>query len=104
VKYNSSGTAQWAKSVSEAGGDSYFNGVSAGSDGVYAAGYITGRSLYNFGSGVKPSGVHSGKNIILVRYSGTGETDWAQAPASGNNNSLLNGVSVSSDDSVYCGW
>ncbi len=41
VKYNSSGVAQWAQTVTAGTGDSFFTSVSVAPDGsVYAAGYI----------------------------------------------------------------
>ncbi len=43
VKYNSSGVAQWAQTVTAGSDSSNFFGVSVASDGsVYAAGYIDG--------------------------------------------------------------
>jgi outer membrane protein assembly factor BamB len=101
VKYNSSGAAQWAQTVT--GGDnSCFNGVAVGSDGsVYAAGYIDGGITYNFGNNVKAFGSCSGDNIVLVKYNSSGVAQWAQTVTGGGNNSWFKGVAVGSDGSVY---
>lgn len=103
VKYNSSGVAQWAQTVAEAGGDSSIsNGVSVSSDGsVYAAGYITGTGSYNFGNSVTATGAYNGFNTVLVKYDSTGVASWAQTVTAGSNNSFFNGVSVASSGSVY---
>jgi hypothetical protein len=69
VKYNSSGTAQWAQTVTVGSSNSEFLGVSVGSDGsVCAAGSIWGTSTYDFGNGVTAAGTYSGSNIVLVKY------------------------------------
>ncbi len=105
VKYNSSGVAQWAQTVTAGPADSFFTSVSAVAlDGsVYAAGYIQGTSTYNFGNGVTATGTATdGINIILVKYNSLGVTQWAQTVAAvGGDSSIFFGVSVGSDGSVY---
>ncbi len=100
VKYNSSGVAQWAQTVTAASDQSGFYGVSVASDGsVYAVGFITG--TYNFGNGVTATGISSGFNIILVKYNSSGVAQWAQTVAAGSDDSWFGSVSVASDGSVY---
>jgi hypothetical protein len=69
VKYNSSGQAQWAKTV-EAGtvaDASFFSSVAVDISGnVYAAGSQEG--ILNYGNGVTATGTYSGSNVLLVKY------------------------------------
>ncbi len=105
VKYNSSGTAQWAQTVTAGPADSFLTSVSAvAPDGsVYAAGYIQGTSIYNFGNSVTATGTATdGINIVLVKYNSSGVAQWAQTvTATGSDSSIFFGVSVGSDGSVY---
>ena len=69
VKYDSSGVAQWAQTVTAGSDESSFTSVFVASDGsVYAAGSIDGTGTYNFGNGVTAAGTYAGGNIVLVRY------------------------------------
>ena len=66
MKYNSSGVAQWAQTVTAGSRSSDFNSVSVASDGsVYAAGYISGTGTYNFGNSVTATGAYDG---IITLY------------------------------------
>ncbi|HUJ18005.1 MAG TPA: hypothetical protein VL197_08425, partial [Nitrospirota bacterium] len=95
VKYNSSGVAQWAQTVTAGSSFSIFFSVSAASDGsVYAVGYIDGTVAYDLGNGVTATGTNSGNNMVLVKYDSSGVTQWAQTMTSGSGNSVFNGVSV----------
>jgi hypothetical protein len=103
VKYNSSGVAQWAQTVT-AGSTSSENlfGVSAASDGsVYAVGYIDGSGTFNFGNSVTAIGAYAGENVVLVKYDSTGVASWAQTVTAANNASFFAGVSVASSGYVY---
>jgi len=100
VKYNSSGTAQWAKTVIGGSHSSLF-GVSAASDGsVYAAGYIDGAGTFNFANGVSATGTSSSSNMVLVKYNSFGNAQWARTVSGGSSSDLF-GVSAVSDGSVY---
>jgi outer membrane protein assembly factor BamB len=103
VKYNSTGVAQWAQTVT-AGSTSSENlfGVSAASDGsVYAVGYIDGSGTFNFGNSVTAIGAYAGENVVLVKYDSTGVASWAQTVTAANNASFFAGVSVASSGYVY---
>lgn len=79
VKYNSSGDTQWAKSVTSGSSTSIFNSVAADSNGnIYAGGYVSGTSTYNFGNGVNITGTSSHANSVLVRYDSGGNVVWAK--------------------------
>jgi hypothetical protein len=70
VKYDSSGTAQWARSLSAGPDRSAFNSVATGGvDNVYAAGYQHDTGTYIYGSGVTVTGTSSVDNAVLVKYS-----------------------------------
>jgi hypothetical protein len=69
VKYDSTGAASWAQTVTAASNGSFFAGVSAASGGyVYAAGDISGTGTYNFGNGKTAAGTYAGGNLVLVGY------------------------------------
>jgi len=75
IKYNSDGSALWAKSTVTAPDleISLFNGVEVNPfDGVYAAGKIDGTDPYSFGpdGGTTVSGAYSGDNAVIVKYAG----------------------------------
>jgi hypothetical protein len=102
VKYDSTGLAQWVRTVTAGSGGSFFNNVAVASDGsVYAAGYIDGTGTYDFGNNVTATGTYSGDNIVLVKYSNLGVAQWAQTVTTGSLDSFFNSVSVASDGSVY---
>jgi len=105
VKYDSSGTAQWARTVSTGSYDSLFKAVAVDKDGnVYAAGYQVGNSTYTYGSGVSVQvAVSNGWNVVLVKYNSSGTAQWAQSVNTGTNycSSNFNAVAVDSFGNVY---
>ncbi len=102
VKYNRSGVAQWARTVTAGNDNSYFSCVSVASDGsIYAAGYISGIGVYDFGNNVTATGTYTGSNIVLVKYSSSGLAQWARTVTAGVRDSSFFSVSAASDGSVY---
>ena len=103
MKYSSSGTAQWAQTVTAGNSQSRFDSVSVASDGsVYAAGHFVGTGTYNFGDSVTATGAyHYGPNILLVKYNSSGTAQWARTVISAGEDSYFTSVSVASDGSVY---
>ncbi len=102
VKYNSSGVAQWAQTVTAGSNESFLSSVSVAPDGsVCAAGSIDGTGTFNFGNGVTAAGMVNGGNIVLVKYSSSGVAQWAQTVTAGSDQSSFSSVSVASDGSVY---
>jgi hypothetical protein len=71
VKYDSSGTAQWARSVSADTGTSSFSSVATDGPGnVYAVGSQSGTGTFDYGNGITATGTYSGgNNAVLVKYS-----------------------------------
>ena len=101
VKYSSSGTTLWARTVAAASSHSGFTSVSVASDGsVYAAGYIVETGSYNFGNSVTAAGTSSGSNIVLVKYDSTGVAQLARTVTGGSGASSFAGVSAAPDGSV----
>jgi len=103
VKYNSSGTAQWARTVSEGTNLSIFNAVAVDSSGnVYAAGYQYGNGTYTYAPGVSAQGSGSySNNVVLVKYDSSGTALWARTVSTGNNKSEFQAVAIDSSGNVY---
>ena len=113
VKYNSSGLAQWAKTVTTNGGNSYFYDVAVSSDGsaIYAMGSIGGsepessyNNTYTFSAGVTAKAAFRGantSNCMFVKYNNSGTAQWVQTVTSANANSSFRAIRVAPDGSVY---
>jgi uncharacterized repeat protein (TIGR02543 family) len=103
VKYNSSGTAQWAQTVTSGLDNSHFNSVATDASGnVYAVGYIWGTGSYGFGNGVTAAGTNSSDhNVVLVKYNSSGIAQWAKTATSGANQSVYNSVTTDVSGNVY---
>jgi hypothetical protein len=103
VKYNSSGQAQWAKTLTTGQGDSVFNGVVADSAGnVFVVGNMQGAGAYGFGNGVTAAGAStSGYNVLLVKYDASGNALWAQSTTQGNAISGYNGIAMDSFGNLF---
>lgn len=80
IKYNSSGAAQWAQTITEGNNDSFFLSVKVdNTDGsVYAAGVINGINSYNFGNNISLTQSYNGNNMLLAKYNSSGVPQWAQ--------------------------
>lgn len=101
VKYDASGSALWAKTVSAGTGPCSFDGVTVDASGnVYAAGYQNGTGIYSYGADVSATGT-AGRNIVLVKYNSSGAAQWARTVSTGPSESWFRGVSVDSVGNVY---
>lgn len=94
VKYNSSGVAQWARTVSAetpiagAGASSKFLGVAVDSSGnVYVAGYQAS-GTYTYGTITVTSNANGNDAAVLVKYNSAGVAQWGTA-ANGPPNAQL---------------
>ncbi|MDR1315244.1 MAG: hypothetical protein LBK13_00095 [Spirochaetales bacterium] len=102
AKYDSSGAAYWARSLSAGTGNSEFSSVAADSAGnVYAAGYQFGTGTYDYGGGVTVTGAASGANAVLVKYDSSGTAHWARSVSTGKDYSEFTSVAVDSAGNVY---
>jgi hypothetical protein len=69
VKYDSNGTALWARTVSSGNDSSAFRSVAVDSSGnVYAAGCQYYDYTYTYGTGVSAKGTAKYENVVLVKY------------------------------------
>jgi hypothetical protein len=102
VKYDSSGTAQWAKTAAGTD-DSYFTAAAAdGSGNVYAAGYQMDTGTFNYGGSATATGTSSSDNAVLVKYDSSGTAQWAKTVAVvGTSASDFNAVAVDGSGNVY---
>ena len=109
AKYDTSGVAQWAQSVSTGSLGSSFSSVAADATGnVYAAGSIGGTDTYGFGNSVTATGSASldpiadevDPNVVLVKYNSSGVAQWAQTDTA-DNASRFRSVALDSVGNVY---
>ena len=100
VKYDPSGNALWARTLSGGSSDAlYFSVLAAGTDGVYAAGYQTGAAVYSYGSR-SAAGTSSGTNVVLVKYDSSGTELWARSVAAGTGDSQYHGLAIDGSRNV----
>ncbi|HUI72690.1 MAG TPA: hypothetical protein VL354_19365 [Spirochaetia bacterium] len=108
VKYDSTGKALWARSASDAGNQSWLNGVAVDPDGnPYAVGAIRGTDHVQFGPQVTVSGTNaarSGATALLLTYSKAGEPQWARTVETGAGLSYFRSVVLDAAGNVFaCG-
>ncbi|HNZ27879.1 MAG TPA: hypothetical protein PKK13_11710 [Spirochaetota bacterium] len=101
VKYDSSGTALWAKSVTAGTSWSQFNSVAVDSSGNVYAGYQHGTGSFTYGEGISVAGSSSYDNVVLVKYNSSGTALWAKSVTAGNDTSYFSSVAVDSSGNVY---
>ena len=103
VRYDASGTAQWARSICAGAGNSEFLSVAVDENGyVYAVGYQTGTGTLTYGTVVGAEGTCRGENAVLVKYAPDGTAVWVRI-ASGSSASRFTSVAVDSESAVYVG-
>jgi len=104
VKYNSSGTAQWARTVSilSLSSSCPFSSVTVDASGnVYAAGYQNQSAPVTYDIGVTAQGGSAyDRNVVLVKYNSTGTAEWARTVSTGER-SEFNSVAVDTYGNVY---
>lgn len=106
VKYNSGGTALWARSTSQSSGDSQYSAVALSPSGseVYAAGFQTGAGSFVYG-GVAFAGLSSQYgNSLVVRFdAATGTASNVSGAVVGGNSSRFSALAVDATGAVYAG-
>ncbi|WP_041948400.1 hypothetical protein [Turneriella parva] len=101
VKYNSSGVAQWARTVSAGSNISQFNSVAVDSSGnTYAVGAIYGTGTFTFGS-QSVNGVSTNANLLIVKYDSSGNALWARSVGAGSSDSAFYGVTIDSAGNIH---
>lgn len=103
VKYDSYGTAQWARTVLSASDESSFNAAAIDPSGnIYAVGIIGGSSEYAFGDGVTATAPAAGDSAVIVMYSSSGAARNARTVSVAAGESEFDAVAVDgSGSNVY---
>ncbi len=106
VKYDTSGNAQWAKTVTAGSTSSTFYSITLDTGGnIYAAGNIVSTTTpqeYSFGNGVKATGGNLGApNDVIVKYNSSGVAQWAQAMTAGTAFTNFNSIAVDPGNNIY---
>jgi sugar lactone lactonase YvrE len=102
VKYNTSGTAQWATRIDGTGAD-VGHGIATDADGnVYVTGYYTGTvTIFNAGGTSFGTLANSGGNAaFVVKYNTTGSAQWATR-IDGTGNDQGWGIATDATGNVY---
>lgn len=102
VKYNSSGTTQWAKSTTSAQATSKYSGVAVSGSNVYAAGWISCDQEFGFGDGVTATATSSyGSSAIFVKYNSSGVAQLARTNVTDDGDSVYKDIAVDADENIY---
>ena len=102
VKYNASGVAQWARTLTEGYLGATFDGVAIdGSGNVYAAGAQLLDDIYGYGDGVQATGSAEWDNPVLVKYNANGVAQWARTLNAGSGMARFWGVAADGSANVY---
>jgi outer membrane protein assembly factor BamB len=105
AKYDDSGTARWARTVTPGGSSSYLTSVEVDAAGsVYVAGAVDSTGTYDFGSGVTvPTGTKDGGYYAaVVKYDASGAAEWAKSPKNGGTSEdILTSISLDADGDLY---
>lgn len=103
VKYDALGVAQWALSVEESSGFSYFNGIAVDDSGnAYAVGSTCGLGWYDFGG--ESGRFYCNMNLfhtVIVKYDTNGAVQWATPVVDGKSNCVFSGIAVDKDGNSY---
>lgn len=106
VKYNSSGIAQWAKTVLPGTLGSTFSGVSVSSDeNIYVSGrtynFAQTPTLYDFGNNINFTSQN--QNGFLIKYDSMGIPQWVTFPMTNTYFSRYYTVEIDLDGNIYVG-
>jgi len=101
AKFNSSGTALWAKTINTATEESTGYSIATDNNGnVYASSYNGNASTYNFGNGVSYTSLGYSQSFI-IKYSTEGVPQWAKGPTSGTSQVVYHSVDCDSSGNVF---
>lgn len=104
VKYNASGVAQWARTLtSGTGGATFFEAATDSAGNLYAVGATTGSGTFGFGNSVTVTGTDSSGygNSLVVKYDSFGVAQWAQTLTTGTGGASFQGVTIDSSGNLY---
>jgi len=106
VKYDSSGKALWAYTLTASPGTSShaeFKALAAGQDGnLYAAGFQIGNGTYTYETGVTAAGTSTGRNPVLVKIGANdGKAQWVCTITGGSDNAEFGTIAADGTGNVY---
>ena len=101
VKYDSSGNALWARTISAGATSSIFWGVSTDTTGnVLVAGQQFGNGTYTY-SGQSATGTYSNNNAVIIKYDGSGTGIWARTVSAGPHISKFLAIAIDNLGNAY---
>lgn len=102
VKYDSNGTAQWARTVVTASNQTGFESLAIDNAGnIYAAGFQNGTSVVSYATGINATGPASGSNAVLVKYDSASTAQWARSVNSAASSSSFLSIAKDSSGNIY---
>jgi len=100
VKYSESGSVIWANVV-DGSDDSRFYDITVAGNSLYAAGHITEKGVFSFGSGITASADYISFSSLIVRYDLEGKAEWARTVNGGNGKSNFKAVLADDGGNVF---
>ncbi len=102
VKYDSNGTAQWARTITSATNQSSFENLAVDNSGnIYAVGYQNGNAAVSYATGINATGPATGSNAVLVKYDLAGNAQWARSANSGASTSAFSSIAKDNAGNIY---
>ncbi|MBX3724121.1 MAG: hypothetical protein KF713_19900 [Turneriella sp.] len=104
VRYDTAGNALWANSVTTTTGiySSTFNSVTVDRAGnIYAAGNQHSNNDYIYGGLSVSAGVTGQFNMVVVRFSSSGQGIWGRSVTAGSSGSLVYGLATDRYGNIY---
>ena len=103
VKYNASGTAQWAKQPSSSPNASILNALAADDENVYVGGYYIDTVRIGTTTLSKRNNYTNGMNPFVAKYNSDGGVEWAKGLDSNTNSEgvSVESIAVDSNGNVY---
>ncbi|MEM7179716.1 MAG: hypothetical protein AAF518_02305 [Spirochaetota bacterium] len=103
VKYNSSGTAQWAVTASVNPGGANWGGVAvnASSGAIYVVGQIYSNGTFTFGGNNISGANASNNNAIIAKYDSNGNVQWVKSVPTAAGHSSFHELTIDSSGNVY---
>ncbi len=113
LKYDSTGAAQWARSVTQASASSSLWAVATDAAGnVHVGGTFNRTGTFGFGNGVTVKGSYYGfqdgrnvgENAALVMYDPGGTAQWALTVSPSASNTNVWGLGIDSSGHIYASY
>jgi len=104
IKYNSSGSALWARCATSGTNNGYFRSATALTSGdIIVAGEQGGTGTTTYASSVSTNGANSGSNSVIIRYGADGTARYARSITVGPGASRFDSIVSDSAGSVFTG-